>query len=261
MGNFTVLGGLTIKCLIVGLPLIFLLFLYRKKKSRLSTIFILLFFLLTTANAIYFFVNAHETKIEVSKKYLGFYKFNRLDCKECKNCKINLLSDFKYDIIKDEKIIGNGKWDIKINPETGFYMELDIKPSFMIFETPREIQTIDRIDCCIMGCNENITEEFNGKIVGVELIGNHFGQKTIFIQINNGDTITYYPKYFAHPWIEDKLQVGDHFSKTKQTMNFTIIHKKGDTTFLNYKTPNCNDICNTDKMLSDFADSLQKAKK
>ena len=74
MGNFTVLGGLTIKCLIVGLPLIFLLFLFRKKKSRLSTIFILLFFLLTTANAIYFFVNAHETKIEVSKKYLGFYK-------------------------------------------------------------------------------------------------------------------------------------------------------------------------------------------
>jgi len=106
MGNFTVLGGLIIKCLVVGLPLVFLLLLLRKKKSRLSTIFILLFFLLTTANAIYFFVSAHDTKIEVSKKYLGFYKLNRLDCKECENCKVDLHPDFKYDIIKDGKIIG-----------------------------------------------------------------------------------------------------------------------------------------------------------
>ena len=90
---------------------------------------------------------------------------------------------------------------------------------------------------------------------------NHFGQKTIFIQINNGDTLKYYPKYFGHPWIEDKLQVGDYFSKRKQTMNFTVIHKKGDTTFLNYKIPNCENACNTDKMLSDFKDSLDKTRK
>jgi hypothetical protein len=261
MGNFTVLGGLIIKCLVVGLPLVFLLLLLRKKKSRLSTIFILLFFLLTTANAIYFFVSAHDRKIEVSKKYLGFYKLNRLDCKECENCKIDLHSDFKYDIIKDGKIIGNGKWNLEINAETGFYMELDDKPGYMLYDTPREIETIDRIDCCLTGCNENVQEEFSGKIVDIELVGNHFGQKTIFIQSNNGDTIKYYPKYFGHPWIEDKLQVGDYFSKAKQTMNFTVIHKKGDTTFLNYKTPNCANACDTDKMLSDFKDSLDKTRK
>ena len=261
MGNFTVLGGLIIKCLVVGLPLLFLLLLLRKKQSRLSKIFILFFFLLTTANAIYFFISANERKIEVSKRYLGFYKLNRLDCKECENCKVDLHSDFKYDIIKDEKIIGNGKWDLEINPETGFYMELDNKTGYMIYDTPREIETIDRIDCCLTGCNENIQDEFNGKIVDIEIKGNHFGQKTIFIQIANGDTIQYYPKYLGHPRIEDKLQVGDNFSKAKQTMNFRVVNKKGDTTFLNYKTPICEDACNTDKMLSDFKDSLDKTKK
>ncbi len=260
MGNFTVLGGLIIKCLVIGLPFVSLLLLLRKKKSRLSTIFILLFFLLTTANAIYFFVSAHDTKIEVSKKYLGFYKLNRLDCKECENCIVDLHPDFKYVIIKDGKIIGNGKWDLEINPETGFYMELDNK-SGMHYDTPREIETIDRIDCCLTGCNENLQEEFSGKIVDIALQGNHFGQKAIFIQSNNGDTIKYYPKYFRHPWIEDKLQVGDYFSKRKQTMNFTVIHKNGDTTFLNYRAPNCEDACNIDKMLSDFKDSLDKTRK
>jgi len=260
MGNFTVLGGLVIKCFVVGLPFVFLLLLLRKKKSRLSTTFSLLFFLLTTANAIRFFVSSHDRKIEVSKKYLGLYKLNRLDCNECDNCKIDLHSDFKYDIIKDGKIIGNGKWDLEINPETGFYMELDNKPGYMIYETPREIETIDRIDCCLKGCNENMQDGFSGKIVDIELNGNHFGQKTIFIQIANGDTIQYYPKYLAHPWIENKLQVGDNFSKVKQTMNFTVINKKGDSTFLNYKTLNCEDACNTDKMLSNFKDSLDKTR-
>lgn len=256
MGNFTVLGGLLIKCLVLGLPLVFLLLLWKMNKSRLSTILILLFFLLTTANAIHFFVSAYNSKIEASKTFIGFYKLNRLDCEECENCKVDLQSDFKYNIIKDGKIVGNGEWDLEVSPETGFYMQLDNKTGHMIYNTPREIETIDRIDCCITGCNENLQEEFSGKIVDIKLDGNHFGQKAIFVEINSGDTIKYYPKYFGHPWIENKLQVGDYFSKRKQTMNFTVIHEKGDTTFLNYKTPNCENACDTDKILSDFEDSL-----
>jgi hypothetical protein len=151
MGNFTVLGGLIIKCLIVGLPFVFLLLFLRKKKSGLSTIFMLLFFLFTTVNAIHFFVSGNDKKIEISKKYLGFYKLNRLDNKKCENCKVDLHSDFKYNIIKDDKIIGNGKWDLEIDAETGFYMKLDNKPGYMIYDTPREIETINRVDSGFIG--------------------------------------------------------------------------------------------------------------
>lgn len=224
-------------------------------------IILFLFFLLTTANAIHIFISNHDRKIEVSKKYLGIYKLDRLDCEECMNCKIDLHPDFKYDIIQNKKNIGNGQWDLEINAETGFYLKLDNGPGYMIYDTPREIQSIDRKDCCFTGCNDNLDEEFNGKIVNIELDGNHFGQKTIFIKTNNGDTLKYYPKYFRHPWIEDKLQVGDYFSKRKKAMSFTVIHKKGDTTFLNYETPKCEDECNTDKMLNDFKDSLDRTRK
>lgn len=261
MGKFTVLGGLIIKCLVVGLPLIFLLLLFRKNKSKLSTLFILLFFLLTSANAIYFLVSAHERKIEVSKKYLGSYKLKRLDCKECENCKIILHPNYTYDIIKNEKVIGEGQWDLEINSETGYFLKLDNGPNYMMYDTSREVESIDRKNCCVAGCNENLQEEFSGKIVDIKVDGYHFNQKTIFIQISNGDIIKYYPKYFAHPWIEDKLQIGEYFSKRKQSMNFTIVHIKGDTTHLNYKTPNCETACDTDKLLSDFAEELDQMRK
>lgn len=242
MGNLAVLGGLIINCLVFGLPILFLLLLLINK-SRASRLFALLLFLLTTVNAIYFSVSSGDRKEAASKKYLGFYKLNRLDCEDCKSCRINVRSNYTYDIMQNEKVVGEGKWDLEINAETGYFLTLENGPGYMIDESVREIEMISRENCCLAGCDKNIQEEFRGKIVDKKPGRDSFGQNILLIKLGNGDTISYYPKYFKHPWIEDKVQIGDYFSKQKGAMSFKIVHAKGDTIFLNYPTPDCEAIC------------------
>ena len=227
-------------CIIVGLPIFFLilLILLRKLKYRWIPGIILVFFVLTSGYAIHYFILDHEYKIECTKKYLGFYKLDRLDCEDCKDCKVDLLPDYKYEILQNNKVVGKGEWDLDYDPESGYFLKIENGPGGIIHETPREIEYIDRKNCNDEGCKENLREEFTGKIVDIKLDGYHWDQKTIFIRVSSGDTFKYYPKYFPHPWLEKKVQIGDYLSKRKNTMNFTVVHKK-DTTFLNYEMPDC----------------------
>lgn len=201
-------------------------------------------------------------KKEASKKYLGMYKLETLDCKQCDSCEINLLSDYTYNIVKDGRFVRKGKWDIGTAFDIpGDFLELENGPTNVIFNTPRQIEYITTLDCCVLGCEENIAAEFNGKIVKIDSNQSYYGQGTIFIKTKSGDTIKYYPKYFAHPWIKDTIKIGDYISKVKNTMSFTIMKSKGDTIVLNYKLPNCEEACDILKLAKDLKDSLDRTRK
>ena len=94
-----------------------------------------------------FFNSGNDSKRKESKKYLGYYKLDRLNGENCENCKLNLLEDNHYDIIVNNQIKGRGKWDLDFDGESaGYYLVLENGPHNMIFDTPREIGYINTKD-------------------------------------------------------------------------------------------------------------------
>jgi len=62
-------------------------------------------FLILSGLALFGYINYLNEKKEASQKFLGDYKLNNLDKKDCNNCKVSLKGDFIYDIIVNEKIM------------------------------------------------------------------------------------------------------------------------------------------------------------
>lgn len=220
-------------------------------------------FLLASVSAFLFFESENNIKIKESKRFLGYYKLDRFNCNECNDCKLLLEDNFQYYIIKDHEKAGSGKWDLAFDrEEAGYYLSFDNNSKEIIDETKREVQSLDKSDCCIINCNENVRESFEGIVVDIGNDANYFGQKAVFISERGGDTIKYYPKYYSHPWFQDQLNIGDFFSKEKQSMNFKIVHKNivhrnEDTIFLSYKIPICEDICDLSKIMRTTNDSAK----
>ena len=136
-------------CIIVGLPIIFLilLILLRKLKYRWIPGIILVFFVLTSGYATYYFLSIQKYKNETKEKYLGFYKLDKLDCYECKDCKVELLPDYSYNIYKDNKVVGKGTWELVWDPESGYFMRIENGGGSIVPDTPKEIEYINRKDC------------------------------------------------------------------------------------------------------------------
>ena len=136
-------------CIIVGLPIIFLilLILLRKRKNPLIAGIFLLLFIASSGYATYYFMSIQKYKTETKEKYLGFYKLDKLDCEECVDCKVELHPDYSYNIYKDNKVVGKGKWELVWDPESGYFLRIDNGSGAMSFETPKEIEYISRKDC------------------------------------------------------------------------------------------------------------------
>jgi len=160
---------------------------------------------------------------------------------ECENCVVRLDSNYTYQILKGGVNAGQGKWDIGTAIDIPAYLlHIENGPGYVVPHSRKIIDYISRINCCIKGCETNIADGFSGGIVRIDSTRSHIGQPTIFIKRLKGDTIIYYPKYFDHPWIKDKISVGDQITKLEKTMNFRILKKNGDSAILNYEIPDCN---------------------
>jgi len=147
MANFTVLGGLVIKGVAIVLPFLFLWLLLKKRRSQFSTILLAIFLLFTTITAFFFFVSLDKEKDKLSKKYAGSYKLGKLNCEECNNCRIELHEDYRYDIIQNRKIVGNGEWSVEVNPETGYFLKIENGPIYINHEPEGEIEYIGTKAC------------------------------------------------------------------------------------------------------------------
>src|SRR5688572_10721193 len=127
MANVSLLFDLIIKIFVVGLPTVFLILLYvnRKDKAWFNRFLVLL--LLTLSGAIYFLARVNYVKNKEAEKYFGFYKLHRLDCEDCADCQIELLSNYTYNITKAEAIVGDGIWDLELY-DMGYYLEIENGP-------------------------------------------------------------------------------------------------------------------------------------
>ena len=95
--------------------------------------------------AIYTYRDYSTGESEATKKFLGDYKLNRLDRKDCQNCTVRLNRDYQYDIIVDNEVMGHGKWSIESAVDIpGPFLRLENGPQSVIWEHDRVIPYIDR---------------------------------------------------------------------------------------------------------------------
>ncbi len=102
-------------------------------------------FLTMASISFYCYYGNEKEEYEDSRKFLGDYKLKFLDGQKCENCKVTLKDGFKYDIIVNGRVIGNGKWHNESATDIpGSFLELENGPKSVIWERDRLIDYIDR---------------------------------------------------------------------------------------------------------------------
>jgi 4-amino-4-deoxy-L-arabinose transferase-like glycosyltransferase len=126
--------------------LIFLLFYtIRKRYSLKKSIPTGVLFLVLITITVYAHYRINRNKYEASKNFLGDYKLENLDGKECKNCKVRLKDGYTYDIIANDEVVGHGKWDIGTAIDIpGPFLKVQNGPHYVMWESDRLIDYIDR---------------------------------------------------------------------------------------------------------------------
>jgi hypothetical protein len=131
----------------LGLILILLIYTIRKRHNLKKSIPSGLIFLGLAFISGYFYYGMKQDKYKASKKILGDYKLERLDRKECENCKVKLKDGYIYDIIVNDKVVGQGKWNIETAIDIpGYFLKLENGPLYVVWEHNRLIEYIDRTD-------------------------------------------------------------------------------------------------------------------
>jgi|688.fasta_scaffold638881_1 hypothetical protein len=102
-------------------------------------------FLLMTFFAFKVYTNNRNGRLAEAKKFLGDYKLNQLDREKCENCKVRLYENFHYDILKENKVVGQGNWNIETAVDIpGYFLKIENGPNYVIWESERLIESIDR---------------------------------------------------------------------------------------------------------------------
>lgn len=125
--------------------LILFLFFYtiRKRHSLKKSIPSGILFLGLTSFGIYMYCEMKRNEYEASKKFLGYYKLDRLDSQKCDSCKVRLKEGYTYDIIVKDKIVGHGKWQIGTAVDIpGLFIKIENGPS-IFWSTDTIVNGID----------------------------------------------------------------------------------------------------------------------
>jgi hypothetical protein len=127
------------------LYLLYLLFLIESQKKE--SLFPHFFLVLAIVNLIYQNRSYESGKEQAIKRFVGLYKLHKLDGENCENCKLNIHSNYNFDIIMGNEIIGTGKWHLDIDyEEVGLYLVIEGGPSGVasIDEIKREIEFLNQ---------------------------------------------------------------------------------------------------------------------
>ena len=128
-----------------GTILLLLIIIIVKRRALKKSIPLVLIFLAMSSISIYVYHRNKQEEYEASKKFLGDYKLEKLDRQECENCKVRLKDGYGYDIIVNDKIVGQGKWHIETAVDIpGPFLKIDYGPGYVVWEQDRLIEYIDR---------------------------------------------------------------------------------------------------------------------
>ncbi len=85
----------------------------KRRNNLIVSIFTGSIFVFMLIFAIWITLNYIETTSIRAKAFHGEYKLINLDRNPCENCKVILYENYKYDIIKNSKIVGKGTWNFR----------------------------------------------------------------------------------------------------------------------------------------------------
>ncbi|MBC9931019.1 hypothetical protein [Chitinophaga qingshengii] len=134
--------------LLLGFILFLLLLLYviltKRKQLQVSLPLTVLFLALITP-AVLFYRSCKTGEEKAAKKFLGDYKLEKLDGEVCEHCLIRLTIDYQYKILKNDEVIGQGKWWLESAPDIpGLFLRLENGPGYVIWPDDRIIHAMDR---------------------------------------------------------------------------------------------------------------------
>jgi hypothetical protein len=129
----------------LGLILIILYYTVRKWRTPKKSIPSGLLFLGLAFITGYFYCGMKQDEYKASRKFLGNYKLERLDRKVCENCMVKLKDGYTYDILVNDKVVGQGKWHLETAIDIpGHFLKIENGPNYVIWEADRLIEDIDR---------------------------------------------------------------------------------------------------------------------
>lgn len=221
MENIAILGGIIkygiLLICIIGLLRLWLL--RNDKRKHYITIIITAFFTLLT---IYIFGGGYIYKNQKMRAISGDFKLQYYKCEKCPDCIVRLSNDGTYILWKNGHQIDKGNWDYSRDFLTPF-LQIENGSNHEVFDEKRTLSYIKNDNCQDYWRNQNLNAEFEGAIIKIDTINKGYGVYSIIVK----DEImkrefTYEPKYIGHPWLNDKIQVGDSIWKKKNIMSFTI---------------------------------------
>lgn len=238
MSNIRILIDLIIYCVLIGLPIIFLIATVKNWKNKLRRFSYLFVFIVSGLISGYFFSNMHENRKQGIQEVCGAYVLNQLDCNKCGNCYLQVKQDMTYDIVVDDKIIGTGSWSLEFEGDAGIYFpQFDYGPSWVINKTD-EIG-INRINCNEFWCSEQFKDEFSGTVIDMTDSESNFDSKTLIIRTIYNEIIHYQAKYASHPMLGTKFNIGDEINKIGNSLKYIQINTRGDTTTYDFGVSKC----------------------
>ena len=116
----------------------------RKRKIK-ATVFGVLF-AVAAGFSLNGFISDEAYMKQLANQYSGFYKLEKLNRVECKNCRVRLNTNGSYDIFKGDSIIYKGKWEVGVSGEDGPFIDIDQLHGMMIWPSPRVIYDMNTND-------------------------------------------------------------------------------------------------------------------
>jgi hypothetical protein len=222
MENIAILLGLIIK---YGILLIFIVGCFRllilRKDTRRHYITIT-FTIVFGSMTIYIFGGNYFYKRQKAKEISGDYKLEYYKCNKCPNCIVRLNKNGTYQLIKEGNEIDKGHWDFSIDL-MGVFLEIENGSNSDLLDSTKTLSYIKNDNCQEIWRKENLKTAINGKVVQIDTIHDGYGVYAIFIEdVLSKVKIRYEPKYIGHPWLNDKVEIGDRIIKQSNSMTFQI---------------------------------------
>lgn len=222
MENIAILVGLIIKygtllICIIGLARLFVL--RKDKRKHYITIIITTIF---TLLSIYIFGGGYVYKKKNMREISGDFKLTWYKCEKCPECIVKLNSNGTYILLKNGQEIDKGNWDYSTELLT-IFLQIENGSNNEIFEENRTLSYIKNDNCQDYWRNKNLKAEFDGEILQIDTTNTRYGVFSILVKDERTQReLKYEPTYLGHPWLNNKIQIGDRISKAQNSMKFTI---------------------------------------
>ena len=233
MENIAILISLIIKygiLLICLLGLLRIWILRNDKRIHYITIIITSIFTFLT---LYIFGGGYLLKRKTMKEISGDFKLTYYKCEKCPECIVKLNESGTYILLQKGNQVEKGNWDYTSDLST-IFLEIENGSDSEVLDSTRTLSAIKNKNCQEYWRNENLKTEFDGIILHIDTLNKGYGLYSFILEDEKTKKrINYEPKYIGHPWLNEKLKVGDKVMKKQNSMKFIIKNVNNQTIEIN----------------------------